>query len=77
MTTKLRLHCPCGVLDVSILYQMDRQNRPRSDPTRKVTFANVASFATSINIDVVLPIEFRWPELAEEGKRSEWTSATM
>jgi trans-L-3-hydroxyproline dehydratase len=41
----LKLHAPCGLLDVTVPVTIDGQ---KSDPSRPVTFVSVPSFATGI-----------------------------
>ncbi|KAE8551538.1 hypothetical protein TMatcc_001490 [Talaromyces marneffei ATCC 18224] len=58
-TTSIRLHVPCGVVDVSVPTLVIG----KSDPSRPVSFISVPSFATGISVTVHLPEENRWPEL--------------
>ncbi|KAF2769303.1 Diaminopimelate epimerase-like protein [Teratosphaeria nubilosa] len=59
-TAALRLHAPCGVVDVIVPVNDDAS---RSDPSRPISFISVPSFATGISINIPLPPEHRWPEL--------------
>ncbi|KAH9845343.1 Trans-L-3-hydroxyproline dehydratase [Teratosphaeria destructans] len=59
-TAALRLHAPCGRVDVTVPVKDDGS---RSDPSRPVAFISVPSFATGISISISLPREYRWPEL--------------
>ena len=68
MTTAIKLHCPCGILDVTVPVTAEPQGRLKSDPERQVSFVNVDSFATGINVEVSLPTSYRWPELGERAK---------
>lgn len=58
-TTSIKLHVPCGVVDVSV----PTLPTGKSDPSRPVSFISVPSFATGISVTVPLPEENRWPEL--------------
>jgi trans-L-3-hydroxyproline dehydratase len=57
--TSIKLHVPCGVVDVSV----PTLASGKSDPSRPVSFISVPSFATGISVTVPLPKENRWPEL--------------
>jgi len=63
MTTTIKLHCPCGVVHVTVPVVNGPHGRLQSDPERPVSFINVDSYATGINIAITLPEAFRWPEL--------------
>jgi trans-L-3-hydroxyproline dehydratase len=58
-TTFIKLHVPCGVVDVSV----PTLASGKSDPSRPVSFISVPSFATGISVTVHLPEQNRWPEL--------------
>ena len=58
-TTRLNLHVPCGVVEVTV----PTLSTGRSDPSRTVSFISVPSFATAISLQVPLPETHRWPEL--------------
>lgn len=60
-TTELRLHVPCGVVQVTV----PTLSEGRSDPSRPVSFLSVPSFVTGIAIKVPIPQSYRWPELGE------------
>ncbi|GAA6020926.1 hypothetical protein JCM10207_003189 [Rhodosporidiobolus poonsookiae] len=65
-TTIVNLHCPCGLVRISVptLLQGDRITY---DSSRTVSFLSVPSFATTIDQEIPIPEEYRWPEL---GSRS-------
>lgn len=63
-TTSIKLHVPCGVVDVSV----PTLSKGKSDPSRPVSFISVPSFATGISVTIHLPKENQWPEL--EGRDS-------
>lgn len=58
-TTSIKLHVPCGVVDLSV----PTLPTGKSDPSRPVSFISVPSFVTGISVTVHLPEENRWPEL--------------
>lgn len=62
-TTSIRLHVPCGVVNVSV----STLPTGKSDPSRPVSFISVPSFATGISVTVRLPEDNRWPELNGRG----------
>ncbi|KAL3473230.1 proline racemase [Aspergillus californicus] len=68
--TKVRLHAPCGILDISVPTVPDPRNDSvlASDPSRPVSFLSVPAFATGVNVKVPIPITSRWPEL--QGRES-------
>lgn len=57
-TTYLRLHAPCGVVEVTVPTTGDGTN---SDPSRPVSFISVDCFATGIDISIDLPDSPLWP----------------
>lgn len=59
-TVNLRLHAPCGLLEVTVPAISEGQ---RSDPSRSVTFRSVACYATALDLQVSIPPDLRWPEL--------------
>ncbi|KAI0663353.1 Diaminopimelate epimerase-like protein [Cubamyces menziesii] len=65
----LRLHAPCGVVDVTVP-SVRKGNRVVSDPERAVRFISVRSFAAATNLRIAVPEELRWPELRRAGKES-------
>lgn len=58
-TTSIKLHVPCGVVDVSV----PTLTSGKADPSRPVSFISVPSFATGVSLTVRLREESRWPEL--------------
>lgn len=68
MTTLIKLHCPCGIVDITVPIARNLQGQLRSDPDRAVSFLSVQSFVTGIAIEIPLPSEHRWPELEERSK---------
>ncbi|KAJ5901567.1 Proline racemase [Penicillium taxi] len=58
-TTRLNLHVPCGIVEVTV----PTLPTGKSDPSRPVTFVSVPSFATALSLEVPLPETHRWPEL--------------
>lgn len=61
-TVQLRLHCPCGVVLVTVPTNEDGS---KSDVSRNVSFISVDSFATGLSIEVPIPQKDRWPELGD------------
>jgi trans-L-3-hydroxyproline dehydratase len=59
-TTKLLLHAPCGIVEVTVPVLGPGGE---SDPSRLVSFVSVPSFATSLNLPVSIPASHSWPEL--------------
>jgi trans-L-3-hydroxyproline dehydratase len=59
-TTLLNLHAPCGLVKVTVPTTKDGL---KADLSRPVSFDSVPSFATGIDVDIPLPIQYRWPEL--------------
>lgn len=59
-TALLGLHCPCGLVEVTVPTNGDGT---RSDPTRPVTHVSVPSFATGVDVSIEIPENYRWPEL--------------
>ncbi|OBZ68152.1 Trans-L-3-hydroxyproline dehydratase [Grifola frondosa] len=61
---ELRLHVPCGVVDVKVPTIKDTETgRVRSDGTRRVKFVSVPSFASALNVEIAIPPEMRWKQL--------------
>ena len=73
-TFRLRLHAPCGVIEVETeatndLMQngklaLDRKGW-KSDPKMPVSFVGVPSWASGIAVRVTIPAEEAWPELGD------------
>ncbi|KAL2178408.1 uncharacterized protein P884DRAFT_258498 [Thermothelomyces heterothallicus CBS 202.75] len=63
MTTALKLHCPCGVVNVTVPVVNGPYGRLQSDPKRPISFINVDSYATGIDVEIPLSEAYRWPEL--------------
>ncbi|MBA7494042.1 hypothetical protein ES702_04611 [subsurface metagenome] len=57
-TTQIRLHAPCGVVEVTVPTSSDGK---KSDPSRPVSFVSIESFATGLNITVPFPRSQQWP----------------
>ena len=68
LTTAIKLHCPCGVVNVTVPVSVGPRGRLQSNPARPVSFISVDSFATGIDIEIPLPMNYRWPELGERTK---------
>ncbi|EIW62826.1 Diaminopimelate epimerase-like protein, partial [Trametes versicolor FP-101664 SS1] len=65
---RLRLHAPCGVVDVTIP-SIREVDRVQSDPEREVQFVSVESFAAAVDLEVEdTKKELRWQELRDAGK---------
>lgn len=64
-TVVVRLHAPCGLVEVTVPVKEDGKS---SDSTRPVSFVSVPSFATGSDVVVEIPNELRWKEL--EGQES-------
>lgn len=64
-TTKLLLHAPCGIVDVTVPVLGPGGG---SDPSRPVSFLSVPSFATALDLEVFIAASDRWPEL--NGRRT-------
>ncbi|KAJ5091201.1 hypothetical protein NUU61_006071 [Penicillium alfredii] len=58
-TTRLTLHVPCGLVEVSV----PTLPTGSSDPSRPVSFVSVPSFATAISLRIPLAPQYRWPEV--------------
>ncbi|TBU47320.1 Diaminopimelate epimerase-like protein [Dichomitus squalens] len=67
---KLRLHAPCGVVDVAVPSQVEDDGRVRSDPKREVQFVSVRSFAAATDVVIEVPEEQVWPALCGTGRRA-------
>ncbi|THG99944.1 hypothetical protein EW026_g2496 [Hermanssonia centrifuga] len=65
--TLLRLHAPCGVVQVRVPTLGSGQDA-RSDGTRRVSFKSVASFVSAIDVKVDIPESLRWTELKKAGR---------
>lgn len=61
-TASLGLHCPCGLVKVTV---PTNEDGTRSDPSRPVSHISVPSFVTGIDIQIDLPSDHQWPELAD------------
>lgn len=59
-TTLLKLHAPCGLLEVTVPTTTDGT---RSDPSRPLTFISTPSFATGLQIQIPIPMHYQWLEL--------------
>lgn len=59
-TALLKLHAPCGLLEVTVPTTNDGK---RSDPSRPVSFLSVPSFATGISVRIPISSQYQWPEL--------------
>ena len=59
-TALLKLHAPCGLLEVTVPTSTNGQS---SDPSRPVSFLSVPSFATGIGVEIHVPPQYRWQEL--------------
>jgi len=68
MTTVIKLHCPCGVVEVTVPVKPGLDGKLQSDPQRAVSFVNVESWATGIDVEVPVPNVYKWPELGSRGK---------
>ena len=67
---KLRLHAPCGVVDVTVPSLLEGDGRVRSDPERDVQFISVRSFAAATDVVVEVPEDQLWPALRGTGRRA-------
>ena len=65
-TMEINLHAPCGIVRITSPTTADGR---KSDPTRPVSFVSVPSFATGINVRILLPETHRWDELYSKGAR--------
>ncbi|PSR81120.1 hypothetical protein PHLCEN_2v6455 [Hermanssonia centrifuga] len=65
--TLLRLHAPCGVVQVRVPTLGSGQDA-RSDGTRRVSFKSVASFVSAIDVKVDIPESLQWTELKKAGR---------
>ncbi|KAG9220829.1 hypothetical protein CCMSSC00406_0002571 [Pleurotus cornucopiae] len=63
--TKIRLHAPCGVVEVTV--RVTPQGR--ADVTRPVTFLSVPSFVGGTDMSVEIPAEKMWTQLKESGRQ--------
>ncbi|KPI41900.1 Trans-L-3-hydroxyproline dehydratase [Cyphellophora attinorum] len=62
-TAILKLHAPCGLLEVTVPTRPTSDGGFQSDPSRPVSFISVPSFATGISVNVPIPVEYQWLEL--------------
>ena len=64
-TTLLKLHAPCGLLEVTVPTSVDNKSTTsfRSDPSRPVTFISVPSFSTGLQIRIPIPLDYQWLEI--------------
>jgi len=60
-TTKLLLHAPCGIVEVTVPVLGSSGG---SDPSRSVSFLSVPSFTTALDLPVSIAASDRWPELS-------------
>jgi trans-L-3-hydroxyproline dehydratase len=65
-TTAINLHAPCGIIKITCPTTADGK---KSDPLRPVSFISVPSFATGVNVRILLPETHRWDELHSRGAR--------
>ncbi|KAF2667107.1 Diaminopimelate epimerase-like protein [Microthyrium microscopicum] len=63
MTTTINLHCPCGVVNITVPVTIDTNEKLKSDPERDVSFVSVESYALGIATEISLTPAYRWPEL--------------
>ncbi|KAF2106886.1 hypothetical protein BDV96DRAFT_590148 [Lophiotrema nucula] len=61
-TAKVKLHAPCGVIEIAVPVTEDGA---RSDPSMPVSFVSVPSFATGKDVKIEIPSEKRWPQLKD------------
>ena len=66
---KVRLHAPCGVVDVTVPSVRDG-DWVRSDSEREVQFVSVRSFAAATRVVIEVPEKHLWPELRDCGRRA-------
>lgn len=59
-TALLKLHAPCGLLEVTV---PTSNTGTTSDPSRPVSFISVPSFATGVSVHIPVTEDFRWPQL--------------
>ncbi|KAK5046519.1 hypothetical protein LTR84_008322 [Exophiala bonariae] len=64
-TALVNLHCPSGLLKVTVPVNDDGS---ASDPSRPVSFLSVPSFATGIDVTILVPPEYQWTELQGKSK---------
>lgn len=57
-TTQLRLHAPCGVVEITV---PTTDNGAKSDLSRPVSFTSVDCFATALDVKIQLPNSPLWP----------------
>ncbi len=60
LTTELCLHAPCGLLRITV---PTLPGGRVSDPNRDVSFLSVPSFASTVDLDVLIPSPQIWPQL--------------
>lgn len=66
----LRLHAPCGIVNVRVPVTSTGTGGLRSDSSRRVSFLSVPSFAAALDVEVAIPASQRWRALAEAGRDS-------
>ncbi|KAF7312247.1 Proline racemase [Mycena indigotica] len=59
--TALRLHAPCGVIQVHVSTQNDS-----AETSSSVSFLGVPSYSTQVDFDVIIPPDNRWPQLTAQ-----------
>lgn len=59
-TTRVTLHAPCGLLEVTVPTLPDGR---KAGASRNVSFLSVPSFAPGLQIRIDVPPELRWPQL--------------
>lgn len=59
-TTKLLLHAPCGLLEVTA---PTSPGGHKADASRNVSFLSVPSFAPGLGVQIAVPADLRWPQL--------------
>jgi proline racemase len=58
---EVKLHAPCGLVRVTVPTSADGKE---SDPSRPVTFVSTPAYAAAIGLEVPIPENLRWPQLA-------------
>lgn len=69
-TTSVDIHAPCGVVNVSVPTRQNERGVLVADSERDVSFISTPAFASGIQVNVPIPEERRWPELAAQGRSS-------
>ncbi|KAH9937731.1 Diaminopimelate epimerase-like protein [Amylocystis lapponica] len=66
--TEVRLHAPCGVVEIAVPTVESESGVVRSDASRRVRFVSVESFVSARDVEVEIAEGERWARLKEAGR---------